>query len=239
MHEMSLLTAFYIGFCAGAMLITLFFIGALTIASWRERRKNQLTRPNEHIGQTGLANMLEDQAGGLSRTQSFMDIVNEYACALQMLDDYDHQRLAIVGTTVAQGPKITYQEVIEHITLWREQKSLGPLFGNQKDDSFLSSLDSIYATFDHHDLYPSVQEKAANLLYFVVKNHSFTDGNKRIGAAMLVWFLHQNGCLYTGKGQKYLADNALVAVTLLIAQSKPEDKDSVTALVVNLINHRN
>ena len=239
MLEMGLLTAFYVGFCAGAMLITLFFAGALTIGGWRERRKNQLKRLNEHLGQTSLANPPEDQVGAMSRAQSFMDIVNEYACALQMLDDYDHRRLAIVGTTLAQGPKITYQEVIEHITLWREQKSLGPLFGNEKDDSFLSSLDSIYATFDHQELYPSAQEKAAHLLYFIVKNHSFSDGNKRIGAAMLVWFLHQNGCLYTDEGQKRLADNALVAITLLIAQSKPEDKDSVTALVVNLINHGN
>ena len=221
------------------MFITLFFAGALTIASWREQRKNQLKRQNEHLGQTSLANTLEDQVGAMSRAQSFMDIVNEYACALQMLDDYDHQRLAIVGTTLAQGPKIIYQEVIEHITLWREQKSLGPLFGNEKDDSFPSSLDSIYATFNQQELYPSAQEKAAHLLYFIVKNHSFSDGNKRIGAAMLAWFLYQNGCLYTGEGQKRLADNALVAITLLIAQSKPEDKDSVTALVANLINHRN
>ncbi len=111
-----------------------------------------------------------------------------------------------------------------------------PLFGNEKDDSFQSSLNAIYASFDGQDLYPSAQEKAAHLLYFIVKNHSFTDGNKRIGAAMFAWFLHRNDYLYQGNGQKRIANNALVAMTLLIAQSDPAHKERLITLVVNLIN---
>ncbi|WP_375374048.1 type II toxin-antitoxin system death-on-curing family toxin [Hymenobacter sublimis] len=113
------------------------------------------------------------------------------------------------------------------------------LFGREKDDSFQSSVRTIYQSFDGEDLYPSAEEKAANLLYFVVKNHSFSDGNKRIAAFLFVWFMDKNGCLYKPNGSRRLADNALVALTLLIAESKPEDKDVMVKLVVNLINQEN
>jgi prophage maintenance system killer protein len=113
------------------------------------------------------------------------------------------------------------------------------LFGNEKDESFQSSLAVIYQTFGGHDLYPSVEEKAAHLLYFVIKNHSFSDGNKRIGAFLFVWFLEKNRILYKADGTRRIANNALVALTLMIAESKPEEKDMMVKVVVNLINIKN
>lgn len=113
------------------------------------------------------------------------------------------------------------------------------LFGNEKDESFQSSLAAIYHTFDSNDLYPSIEEKAANLLYLVVKNHSFSDGNKRIAAFLFIWFLKKNGILYSTDGYKRIADNALVALALMIAESRPEEKDIMTKVVVNLINLKN
>lgn len=113
------------------------------------------------------------------------------------------------------------------------------LFRNEKDDSFKGSLGAIYQTFDSVDVYPSVEEKAANLLYFVVKNHSFSDGNKRIAAYLFVWFMDKNAILYTYDGSKRIADNALVALTLMIAESKSEEKDIMVKVIVNLINSNN
>jgi len=113
------------------------------------------------------------------------------------------------------------------------------LFGNEKDDSFRSSLATIYQTFGGVDLYPSIEEKAAHLLYFITKNHSFTDGNKRIAAFLFLHFLERNGILYNENGNKRIADNALVALTLMIAVSKPEEKDTMIKVIVNLINKNN
>ena len=113
------------------------------------------------------------------------------------------------------------------------------LFGIEKDQGFKSALGAIYQTFDGKELYPSVEEKGANLLYFVVKNHAFSDGNKRIAAALFIYFLGMNGILYRPDGSKRLADNALVALTLLIAESRPEEKDTIVKVIVNLINQKN
>ena len=113
------------------------------------------------------------------------------------------------------------------------------LFGNEKDDSFKSSIGQIYQTFGGEELYPSVKEKAAMLLYFVTKNHSFSDGNKRIAATLFLWFLNNNGILYRSDGTKRLADNTLVALTLMIAESKTEEKDVMVKVVVTLINQKN
>ena len=111
------------------------------------------------------------------------------------------------------------------------------MFGNEKDASFKSSLETIYQTFDGFDLYPSVQEKAAHLLYFVTKNHSFSDGNKRIAAFLFVWFLDRNKLLYH-EGKKVIDDNTLVALTLMIAESKPDDKDMMVKVIINLMNNK-
>lgn len=111
------------------------------------------------------------------------------------------------------------------------------LFGNEKDKSFKGSLVGIYQTFDKKELYPSIEEKALHLLYFVVKNHSFTDGNKRIAAFLFVWFLERNNLLYY-EGRKVIDDNALVALTLMIVESKSDDKDMMVKVIINLMNNK-
>ena len=145
----------------------------------------------------------------------------------------------MVGIRSSEQAKISYEEAIEQIRLWRQQEQLTELFGNEKDDSFKSSLETIYQTFGGAELYPSIEEKASNLLYFIVKNHSFTDGNKRIAAAIFVWFLERHHYLYNAGGEKRIADNALVAFTLLIAESKPDEKETIVKVIINLINGKN
>jgi len=174
-----------------------------------------------------------------SQSQGILAILEKYSHALTVLDDYDHQRLQIEGTQVLEHPKIEYAEAIEQIQLWRTKENLGGLFGNEKDNSFKSSLATIYQTFGEAELYPSIEEKAANLLYFIVKNHSFSDGNKRIAAAIFVWFLERHDFLYNADGEKRIADNALVAFTLLIAESKADEKETIVKVIINLINGKN
>ena len=174
-----------------------------------------------------------------AESQGILAILEKYSHALTVLDDYDHQRLRVTGTHAAAQPRITYDEAMGQIRLWRERERLGELFGNEKDASFKSSLETIYQTFDGKELYPSIEEKSANLLYFIVKNHSFTDGNKRIAAAIFVWFLERQSFLYNAEGEKRIADNALVAFTLLIAESKPDEREIMVKVIINLINGKN
>ncbi len=164
-----------------------------------------------------------------------LKVVSEYSHALDLLDQYDHQRLAIPETKNEKLQKIDYEEAIEQINLWRDKQKAGMLFGNEKDQSFSSSLETIYQTFDGVELYPSTNEKAANLLYFIVKNHSFSDGNKRIAAGLFIYFLDKNNKLYHINGSKIIADNTLVAITILIAESKTEEKEMMIKLIVNLM----
>ena len=185
------------------------------------------------------ARLIQNKDLSPGESQGILAILEKYSHALTVLDDYDHQRLQVVGTRTLELPKITYTESMQQILLWRQRESLGGLFGNEKDDSFKSSLDTIYQTFDGKELYPSIEEKAANLLYFIVKNHSFTDGNKRIAAAIFVWFLQRHDFLYNAMGEKRIADNALVAFTLLIAESKPEEREMMVKVIINLINGQN
>lgn len=170
---------------------------------------------------------------------ALLRVLGDYARALDVLDQYDHQRLRVRGTAAEETFVLTYEAGLEAVDSLRAQFGGSVLFGREKDQSFQSSVRSIYQSFGGEDLYPSVEEKAANLLYFVVKNHSFSDGNKRIAAFLFVWFLDRNQCLYHPDGSRRLADNALVALTLLIAESKPEDKATMVTLVVNLINQEN
>lgn len=128
---------------------------------------------------------------------------------------------------------------MEVIRQLHEKFGGSPLFGNEKDDSFKSSIGQIYQTFGGEDLYPSVEEKAAMLLYLVTKNHSFSDGNKRIAATLFLWFLNGNDILYNEDGTKRIADNTLVALTLMIAESRTEEKDTMLKVIVNLINQNN
>jgi len=185
------------------------------------------------------ARLIRNKNLSTDESQGILAILEKYSHALAVLDDYDHQRLQVVGTRTLAHAKITYDEAMRQIRLWRNQENLGGLFGNEKDDSFKSSLGTIYQTYDGKELYPSIEEKAANLLYFIVKNHSFTDGNKRIAAAIFVWFLQRHDFLYNADGEKRIADNALVAFTLLIAESKPDEREMMVKVIINLINGKN
>jgi prophage maintenance system killer protein len=190
-----------------------------------------------------LGRVIEDRKLAHDEADGLLRVITDYARALSLLDQYDHHKLK-VGPTTRRAPfMMTYdaaRAAIDRMTeqMRREGHSLG-LFGREKDDSFKSAVATIYQTFGSRELYPSVEEKAAHLLYFVVKNHGFVDGNKRIGAALFVWFLHANDLLYLPDGRRRLADNALVALTLLTAESRPADKDIIIKVIVNLINNEN
>ena len=172
-------------------------------------------------------------------TQDLLDVVVDYTYALDTLDNYDYERLTIDKTTKVAAFHATYENAMEQIQRLRDKFGASILFGNEKDDSFKSSIGQIYQTFDGDELYPSVEEKAAMLLYLVTKNHSFSDGNKRIAATLFLWFLNNNHLLYHSDGSKRIADSTLVALTLMIAESKTEEKDVMVKVVVNLINQHN
>lgn len=169
--------------------------------------------------------------GGLESAQ-ILDIVQAYAPALDLLDDYDHQR---IGRPAGEHPiyVLGYEECMSLIQSMRFARE-SDIFGVEKDDSFRSSIAAIYQSFDGKDLYPSIQEKAANLLYFVVKNHSFHDGNKRIAACLFLYFLDRNGILFVD-GVKAVDDSTLVAMTIMIAESRPDEKEAMVSLVMNFI----
>jgi prophage maintenance system killer protein len=187
--------------------------------------------------------LLNDISSKKSLTNNELDvllnIVSNYAHALDILDQYDFQTLAIENTTKNELYRISYKEAISKIQFIKNKYAYPPLFGKEKDQSFHSSIETIYQTFNGAYLYPSVEEKAANLLYFIVKNHSFVDGNKRIAAMLFLYFLERNNLLYDVYGNKRIADNALVAITLMIAISNPEEKDLLIKVIVNLINKNN
>ena len=172
--------------------------------------------------------------------QVLFDVVVDYTYALDTLDNYDYECLAIERTTTPASPfHATYDNAMDEIRRLHAKFGGSRWFGNEKDDSFKSSIGQIYQTFGGEELYPSVEEKAAMLLYLVTKNHSFSDGNKRIAATLFLWFLNNNGILYRPDGTKRIADNTLVALTLMIAESRTEEKDVMVKVVVNLINQRN
>ena len=183
----------------------------------------------QQLAQTvGLLERVSDELD----TSQVLEVVKSYASALDLLDDYDHQRIAKpTGTNTVYV--LNYDECMELIKTLRFNDE-SDLFGVEKDDSFKSSIATIYQSFGGEELYSSVQEKAANRLYLIVKNHSFHDGNKRIAATIFLYFLEKNGLLYKG-GQKAVSDSALVATTIMIAESKPKEKDIMTSLVMNFL----
>lgn len=172
-------------------------------------------------------------------TNALFEVVTDYTYALDTLDNYDYERLTINKTTKEEPFHATYENAMEAIDGLRKKFGGSALFGNEKDESFKSSIGQIYQTFGGEELYPSVEEKAAMLLYLVTKNHSFSDGNKRIAATLFLWFLNNNRILYREDGSKRIADNTLVALTLMIAESRTEEKDVMVKVVVNLINQQN
>lgn len=200
---------------------------------------------HEQIGELRqLVNMLGRtiQSQPLLTTEenkALFEVVTDYTYALDTLDNYDYERLTIEKTTKEEPFHATYENAMEEIHRLRDKFGGSALFGNEKDDSFKSSIGQIYQTFGGEELYPSVEEKAAMLLYLVTKNHSFSDGNKRIAATLFLWFLNNNHILYNPDHTKRIADNTLVALTLMIAESRTEEKDVMVKVVVNLINKNN
>lgn len=186
-----------------------------------------------------LSDSLEEKAISGDEATSVLKIIKDFTYGLDTLDKYDNQILEIEKTTENENFIITYENAIIVIKDIKKKFSASKLFGNEKDNSFKSSVSTIYQTFDGLELYPSVEEKAAMLLYLVTKNHSFSDGNKRIAAFLFLWFLEKNKILYKSNDEKLIENNMLVALTLMIAQSKSEEKDTMLKVVVNLINKNN
>ena len=172
-------------------------------------------------------------------TDGLFSVISDYVYALDTLDRYDFQQLSIDNTIKEERFHATYENAMEAINRLKPKFGGSALFANEKDDSFRSSIGQIYQTWDGEELYPSIEEKAAMLLYLVVKNHSFSDGNKRIAAMLFLWFMEKNDILYREDGEKRIADNTLVALTLMIAESRTEEKDIMVKVVVNLINQKN
>jgi prophage maintenance system killer protein len=170
--------------------------------------------------------------------KALLAVVADYSFALDLLDDYDHQHVAISGTTPGTVKSLAYDEARRIVDNLRGKFGISNLFGLEKDDSLKGALGAVMQTFDGKEVYPSIEEKAANLLYFLVKDHPFVDGNKRIGAALFLWFMEKNDALYRPDGSKCIADTAIVAMTLLIAESKPAEKDLLCRVLINLISRR-
>jgi prophage maintenance system killer protein len=186
-----------------------------------------------------VSNVLERYNVNSDQAKALLKVVTDYAYALDLLDDYDHQRISIKQVRKGKIMGLSYEEAQQIILQLRKTFKAPDIFGREKDKSLNSSLHTIMQTFDGRDVYPSLEEKAAHLLYFLVKNHSFVDGNKRIAAALFLWFMEKNNALYNKDRTKRIADNALVAITLMIAESKPSEKDVMVNLIVNLINKHN
>ena len=174
-----------------------------------------------------------------NQTTEIVKVLTDYALSLDILDGYDHQNLEIKETNSDTKYTIDYDDAKQAIEELGLRYVASKLFGNEKDNSFKSSISTINQTFRGVELYPSIEEKAANLLYFVVKNHSFSDGNKRIAAWLFVWYLNKNECLYTKSGHKIIENNALASITLMVALSKPEEKDLMIKVIINTINKLN
>lgn len=186
-----------------------------------------------------LANVLDHKTLEYSEATGLLRVVTDYAYALDTLDRYDYQKLEIENTTNKEQFRATYDNAMAAIDELREKFGGSSLFGNEKDQSFKGSIGAIYQTFGEQDLYPSIEEKAAMLLYLVTKNHSFSDGNKRIAAFLFLWFMERNGILYHPDGTKRIGNNTLVALTLMIAESRTEEMDIMAKVIVNLINKNN
>lgn len=201
-------------------------------------RKEQIGELRQLVGMLGRTIQSQPLLSN-DETNALFEVVTDYTYALDTLDNYDYERLTINKTTKEEPFHATYENAMEAINGLREKFGGSVLFGNEKDDSFKSSIGQIYQTFGGEELYPSVEEKAAMLLYLVTKNHSFSDGNKRIAATLFLWFLNNNHILYHPDGSKRIADSTLVALTLMIAESRTEEKDVMVKVVVNLINKNN
>ncbi|MDO9542184.1 MAG: RhuM family protein [Kiritimatiellia bacterium] len=194
-----------------------------------EHKYQELQKSLRLLGNVVSLETVSDEAKGLIR------VITEYSRALDILDDYDHQKLVVPKGTRQEKFRMTYEAAREIIEAMKVKFKDSALVGREKDKSFKSSLGAIYQTFGGEDLYPTVEEKATHLLYFTTKNHSFVDGNKRIAAVLFVCFLGKNGILLRKDGTRRLDDNALAALTLMIAASKPAEKDMMVKVVLSLL----
>ena len=195
----------------------------------QQNKINELQSAVRLLGNIALLEGVSDEAKGI------IQIISEYSRALNILDDFDHQRLASPKGTIKSRYKLTYEEARNIIEQMKRKFRDSALVGQEKDKSFQGSIGAIYQTFDGKDVYPATEAKAAHLLYFVTKNHSFVDGNKRIAAALFICFLQKNEILLTKDGHKRIDDNTLVALTLMIAASKPSEKDMMIKVILNLL----
>ena len=186
-----------------------------------------------------LSHVLAAKEVTKSEAVGLLRVITDYTYGLDTLDRYDYQQLEVSATTSEEPFRATYENAMAALQVLRDKFGGSALFAREKAESFKSTMGAIYQTFGGRDLYPSVEEKAANLLYLTVKNHSFSDGNKRIAAFLFLWFLENNRILYRPDGSRLLDNNTLVALTLMIAESRTEEKDVMTKVVVNLINKNN
>ncbi len=187
----------------------------------------------ERLKQLGQAVEVMKRVSNSLDTEQVLDVVKTYSSALDLLDGYDHQT---IGKPKAKGRSVelSYEECRCFIDAMKFSAD-SALFGNEKDGSFKSALGAVYQSFGGKDLYPSAQEKAANLLYLVTKNHGFSDGNKRIAAALFLYFLKRNRLLLRKDGSKRIAPHTLVALTVMIAESKPQEKEIMVNLVMTFL----
>jgi prophage maintenance system killer protein len=202
--------------------------------SVNERRLKELNQAIRLI-----ADVAERRTLSGEEATSLLRVVADYSFALDLLDAYDRQ--AVGPAQGSRGPVegISLEEARQTVAHLSEHYGAGSLFGRERDGSLSGALHAVFQTFGGKDLYPTLEEKAAHLLYFLVKNHPFVDGNKRIAATLFLWFMEKNAALYRSDGTKRIADNALVAMTLLIAESPPQEKDLLTRVLVHLIHPEN
>ena len=185
-----------------------------------------------------LERTVKKQQIQLDEAEGLLKVISEYTYALDLLDSYDHQCVSVLNSTKIKSYQLSYEEAMNVVNKMKDEFTTD-LFGREKDESFKGSLGAIYQTAFGEEVYPSIEEKAANLLYFIVKNHSFLDGNKRIAAAIFIYFMNANKILYRKDGSKRIGDNTLVAMTLMIAESNPIEKDLIVKVLINLINNKN
>lgn len=188
---------------------------------------------NNRINQLGEVIRIMKRTENNLDSKQILTVIEKYSEALELLDSYDHQNMTRPKGNEATYV-LTYEECKEVIGRMRFGDA-SELFGKEKDDSFRGSIGNIYQSFGGQDVYPTLEEKAAHLLYFVTKNHSFFDGNKRIAAAIFLYFLDKNGVLFA-EGKKMIDDHTLVALTIMIAESRPEEMEMMVTVVMNCLN---
>lgn len=180
-----------------------------------------------------IAGRIDNDLKG-SEAKEIIKVINNYSHALNLLDDYDHKRI-IKPKGTKNNKKITYDDCIKIINELKFNND-SSLFALERNEGLKAIIGAIYQSYDNSDLYPTIEEKAANFLYLITKNHTFIDGNKRIAATLFIYFLEFYDILYNEKGQ-VIDNNTLVAITILIAESNPKEKDILTDLVMNFFNN--